>query len=241
MKFVSEGPYLVLFIHGFFGSIETFREQGEFLKKHGFSYALVTYPSTEFTFEDFIDCVVEKLLDRGVEKFSVVGTSMGGFCAQLFASRYNNRIDSLVLTNTFSSTSYFRRKNRLITAIAPLLPEKAIKFYLKSVVKKEYGGYKQVGKLFEMVDSLTKKDVLVRVKALMSIESVSFDKKFPVAVFDSADDVTIPDFLKTELKFTAQPDFEYTFPEGGHFPYIFRKNEFNQILLQFLKDVYALE
>ncbi len=241
MKLVPEGSHPVVFIHGFFGSIDTFKDQGEFLKEHGFSYALVTYPRSDFTLEDFIDCIVEKLMDRGINRYSIVGTSMGGFTAQLFATRYNTRIDSLVLTNTFSSTSYFRRKNRLITAVAPFLPEKFIKFYLKSVVKKEYGQYEDVWKLYRMVDALTKRDVLARVRALMAVESVSFEKKFPVAVFDSADDVTIPDFLKSELKFIAQPDFEYTFPSGGHFPYIFRKQEFNQILLQFLKDVYSLE
>ncbi len=240
MRLVDGGSHLVLFIHGFFGNIETFRDQGEFLKKHGISYALVTYPHDDFTFEDFIDCIVEKLVDRGINRFSILGTSMGGFCAQLFAARYNSRIDSLILTNTFSSTTYFKRKNRLITAIAPFLPEGLIKFYLKNVAKKEYGGYEDVWKLYRMVDSLTKKDVLARVKALTAIESVNFEKRFPVAVLDSADDVTIPDFLKSELKFVARPDFEYTFPSGGHFPYIFRKQEFNQILLQFIEDVYAL-
>ncbi len=234
----KKGEKTVIFIHGFFGNIETFRPQGELLKEHGFSYALVTYPKTEFTLVDFVDCVAEKLMDRGIEKFSVLGTSMGGFSAQIFASRYNSKIDSLILTNTFASTVYFRKKNKFIISIAPFLPEGMIKFYLKSVVKREYGQFTKVNKLLELVDALTKRDVLIRLKALMEFEGIEFKKNFPVAVLDSADDVTIPDMLKEELKLKVSPDFEYTFKEGGHFPYIFARQEFNDIILKFLNGVY---
>ena len=228
----------VVFIHGFFGNIETFRPQGEFLKDYGFSYALVTYPKTDFTLVDFVDCVAEKLFDRGIDKFSILGTSMGGFTAQIYAARYNSKIDSLILTNTFASTTYFRSRNRFIISIAPILPEGMIKFYLKSVVKKEYGKYNRVNKLLELVDALSKKDVLLRLKALMEFEGIEFNKNFPVAVLESADDVTIPDELKEELKLKTSPDFEYTFERGGHFPYIFARQEFNNIILRFLNEVY---
>ncbi len=234
----KKGKKTIVFIHGFFGNIETFRPQGEFLKDYGFSYALVTYPKTDFTLVDFVDCVAEKLMDRGIDRFSVLGTSMGGFSAQIFASRYNSKIDSLILTNTFASTTYFRSKNRFIISIAPILPEGMIKFYLKSVVKKEYGKYNKVNKLLELVDALSKKDVLLRLKALMEFEGIEFKKNFPVAVLDSADDVTIPDELKEELKLKTSPDFEYTFQKGGHFPYIFVRQEFNDIILRFLNEVY---
>ena len=240
MEFEKAGENLVVFIHGFFGNLETFKPQGEFLKNYGLSYALVTYPSVEFNLIDFVDCVVEKLLDAGMERFTILGTSMGGFAAQLLAARYNSRIDSLILTNTFASTTVFKKKNRLVAMVAPLLPEGLIKYYLKNVVRKEYGKYEDVAKILQLVDQLTKNDVLVRLKALFSVEAVEFEKNFPVAVLDSADDVTIPEDVKSELKFKARPDFEYTFEFGGHFPYIFNRNEFNRILLNFLKDVYSL-
>lgn len=241
MKLEKVGSNLIVFIHGFFGNLETFRPQGEFLKEYGFSYALVTYPEVEFNLIDFVDCVVEKLLDVGMERFSVLGTSMGGFAAQLLAARYNSRIDSLILSNTFASTAVFREKNKFIAMIAPLLPEGLIKYYLKNVVRKEYGKYKDVGKILQLVDKISKKDVLVRLKALLSIEAVEFEKNFPVAVLDSADDVTIPEDVKSELRFKARPDFEYTFKYGGHFPYIFNRSEYNSILLNFLKEVYSLD
>ena len=240
MKLEKVNTNLIVFIHGFFGNLEIFKPQGEFLKRYGLSYALVTYPSVEFNLIDFVDCVVEKLLDAGMERFTILGTSMGGFAAQILAARYNSRIDSLILSNTFASTTVFKKKNRLIATIAPFLPEGLIKYYLKNVVRKEYGKYEDVAKILQLVDQLTKKDVLVRLKALFSVEAVEFEKNFPVAVLDSADDVTIPEDVKSELKFKARPDFEYTFEFGGHFPYIFNRNEFNRILLNFLKDVYSL-
>jgi len=240
LKLEKVNSGVVLFIHGFFGNIETFRPQGEFIKKYGLSYALVTYPSDYFNLIDFVDCILEKLLDAGVEKFSVLGTSMGGFTAQLIAARYNSRIDSLILSNTFASTEVFRRQNRLISSIAPYLPEALIKFHLKRVAKKEYGKYEEVGKILEWVEQLRKKDILARMNALFSVQAVEFEKNFPVAVLDSADDVTIPEDLKSELRFKARPDFEYTFPYGGHFPYVFNRKEFNRVILDFLRGVYSI-
>ena len=64
------------------------------------------------------------ILDReGVDRFHVVGTSLGGYFAQYLVSRHPQRILKAVFGNTFPPNDLIKAKNGVIGRLIPYLPE----------------------------------------------------------------------------------------------------------------------
>lgn len=68
---------------------------------------------TPEAFECFADDVIETLDDLGVDRFHVLGISMGGCEALDLAIRYCSRVDALTVVNTFARVTDEERESRL--------------------------------------------------------------------------------------------------------------------------------
>lgn len=98
------GPVLVM-VHGFSSSVHTWEP---WVERLGFDYRIVTIdlpghgltrapegyqPSIE-AYADYVDAVVSQI---GVEKFTLIGSSMGGHTAWTYALKHPEKLDGLVL------------------------------------------------------------------------------------------------------------------------------------------------
>ena len=237
-KLEGEGKPVVL-LHGLIGNLEIMASTADFLASKGFKACRVSYPPEKFTLEGYADALVRMLDSIGISKFVMFGTSMGGYVAQIVASKHPNRLDGLVLANTFASFREFKRKRGLMMRLSHLVPAKFLFAYFEREFRKTYS-QDEVEVLMGFVRKVGKKPLVARLKALANApDTVRFDKKFPVAVFSGKDDPTITEDVLLELKRAASPDFFYVFSTGRHFPYLFAKEEFNSKLLEFLKTVWG--
>jgi pimeloyl-ACP methyl ester carboxylesterase len=105
----GEGPFIV-YISGLDGTGQLFARQIEQLKSE---FTVITFPlrnEAPFTYSDLTDDVIKILDQEGIDKAIIVGESFGGTIALHFALEHQNRIERLILVNTFP---FFRRRLRL--------------------------------------------------------------------------------------------------------------------------------
>jgi pimeloyl-ACP methyl ester carboxylesterase len=96
-----------------------------------------TYPPL-WSVDNLTDGIVAILDVEQVQDVLVLGQSYGGMVAQVLVQRFPTRIKKLVLSSTgpLSAPTIQRLVLRLILALAPLLPERAIKaVYKKSLLQ----------------------------------------------------------------------------------------------------------
>ena len=111
----GEGP-VIIYVAGLDGTGQLFSRQIEQLKSE---FTVITFPlrnEAPFTYSDLIDDIINILDQERVEKAIIVGESFGGTIALHFALEHQDRIERLILVNTFS---FFRR--RLLLKLAKLL------------------------------------------------------------------------------------------------------------------------
>ncbi len=101
-----DGPVLVM-VHGYAASLETWepwaaRLGGDYriitvdLPGHGLTRTPPGYNPSIEGYADYVEAVTEQL---GVHSFTLIGNSMGGHTAWVYALKYPNRLDGLVLVD----------------------------------------------------------------------------------------------------------------------------------------------
>jgi pimeloyl-ACP methyl ester carboxylesterase len=118
----GSGP-LLLYLPGMEGSGRLFYKQEPSLAK---SHTVVTLPSRSvapFNYEGLVQDVLSVLNQEQVDQAIIVGESFGGTVALQFTLEHQERVQRLVLINTFP---YFRNRARLILGML-LLPLTFIK------------------------------------------------------------------------------------------------------------------
>lgn len=115
----------IIFIHGFPLTHEMWKPQVDFLSQNGFNvitpdlrgFGNSLVEISEWSMDDFADdiiCIADKL---NIEKFSVVGMSMGGYITFNLIERIPNRITSAILIATKAQADDEKgkaRRNELI-------------------------------------------------------------------------------------------------------------------------------
>jgi pimeloyl-ACP methyl ester carboxylesterase len=104
----AAGAPAILLIPGADGMKETFRFQVPALShRHRVISASVRRNlAREHTFDRMVDDVVELADETGIDRFVLLGQSLGGAIAMRFAVRYPERVRGLVLVNTLARISY---------------------------------------------------------------------------------------------------------------------------------------
>jgi pimeloyl-ACP methyl ester carboxylesterase len=105
----GEGPFIV-YIPGLDGTGKLFARQIEQLQSE---FTVITFPlrnEAPFTYSDLTNDVIQILDQERIDKAIIVGESFGGTIALHFALQHQDRIERLILVNTFP---FFRRRLRL--------------------------------------------------------------------------------------------------------------------------------
>lgn len=125
----GEGEVLVL-LHGFCGSSAyweniapllagSFRVIMPDLRGHGASDA----PLGAYTIEQMADDVALLLEELGVEKYTLIGHSMGGYIALSLAQRYNSRLSGFGLVHSTAYADSDEAKEKRVKAVATINSE----------------------------------------------------------------------------------------------------------------------
>jgi pimeloyl-ACP methyl ester carboxylesterase len=147
----GNGP-LLIYIPGLDGTGELFFRQIPTLRTH---YSVVTFPlrqAAPFDYSDLVRDVVEILDQEKTDKATLIAESFGGTIALVFALHHSNRIEHLVLVNTFP---YYRRRTllRIGSMLLPLaftpLIQVGRKLLLKPLLFKEQVDESAMNTLFK--------------------------------------------------------------------------------------------
>jgi 2-hydroxy-6-oxonona-2,4-dienedioate hydrolase len=240
-RFIEEGqgePLLLL--HGLFGALSNFTGQIEYFRQH-YKVVVPLLPLLELdllhTSVGGLEKFVHKFVElRDYKDINLLGNSLGGHVALMYVLKHPERIHSLTLTgssglfeNGMGDTypkrgdyEYIRKKTELT-------------FYDPAMASKEL-----VDELYEMVN--------VRIKAIKIIalaksairnnlgDEVSQIKQPTLLIWGNNDSIT-PPFVGQEFK-RLIPNSELHFIDKcGHAPMMETPDEFNAILLKFLRKL----
>jgi pimeloyl-ACP methyl ester carboxylesterase len=237
---MGEGEETILFLHGMTGAYDIWWHQLEALQA-GYRVIAVTYPAVN-TLAEMDAGVMSILKAEGVDKFNVVGTSLGGYFAQYLATNHPDRILRAVFSNTFPPNDLIAEKNKTIGAALPFLPEWLVidvlrgsfassvypasgndELTLAFLNEISYGRMSKaqvVGRFYGVVEKFIVPD--------MSALGI------PVMIIEADNDPLVELALREQLKETYPGAEVHTFSGVGHFPYLNRSAEYTTLLLGFI-------
>ena len=96
----------LLIIHGFLGMSDNWKSFGSLYAAEGFQVHILdlrnhgkSFHSDDFTYDIMAQDVLEYCQENNLEKVSIIGHSMGGKVAMLFATSYPKRVDKLIVAD----------------------------------------------------------------------------------------------------------------------------------------------
>ena len=101
----------IVFIHGVGLTHEIWQPQLDFFKEYStLSYDILGHGKTrlekkEISFDNFSDQLIELIDELKIEKIHLVGFSIGSLIARNFATKFNNRLQSLILLGSIYKRS----------------------------------------------------------------------------------------------------------------------------------------
>jgi maspardin len=243
-EYIAAGPdrEAILFLHGMTGAYDIWWQQILALRQE-YKFISVTYPALD-SLEELSQGIIAILEAERISTVSIVGTSLGGYLAQYLVARYPERITRVIFGNTFPPNDIIRQNNSTLGSLLPFLPEWSILRTLQRSIEERV--YPASGNdaftrayLIELVSSRVSKAQLVsRYQTVIEPFNPSdpLALGIPVMIIESDNDPLVEESLRLLLKQTYPFSQVNTFSGAGHFPYLNRAEEFNNLLLRFLKQ-----
>lgn len=229
------GP-LLIYVPGLDGTGELFFKQLTGLSDH---YSVVTFPYRQeppFDYEDLMQDILEIIDSEKRESATIVAESFGGTVGLHFALHHGNRIDRLVLVNTFP---YFRRRFLLSlgTMLLPLAFNRLVQFgrklFLKPLMLGEQVDPDAIETMFSF--SLTHKPEAYR-KRMQLIRDLDlrerlFEISVPVTIVAAENDKLVPSVQEAQLMSERMKDCKVILlPGHGHACLLSNHFQLNSIL-----------
>ncbi|MGH7932831.1 MAG: alpha/beta fold hydrolase [Candidatus Binataceae bacterium] len=240
----GEGPALVL-AHGAGGNHLSWWQQVPVLSQHfrcitfdhrcfGSSRDVVDGPGPNAFVED-----LRALFDHlGIERAAVAGQSMGGWSVFGFASAYPNRVSALALCDTFGGmddAEVIREQAKLRENVKGALSLILSRAYSSEFPRREPARcflYQQISGLNVHVPG----NLIQVMGALRHPVDPIVDKRIPTLIMVGEEDVLTPANVM-ELMARRIPHARFVKVAGsGHSVYFERPEEFNRLLLGFLRE-----
>jgi maspardin len=236
---MGQGEDTIVFLHGMTGAYDIWWQQMEALQG---KYRLIamTYPAAG-SLAEMADGVKAILDAEGVDQFSVVGSSLGGYFAQYMVANFPERVQKAVFANTFPPNDLIAEENRVVGALLPYLPEWLIMNVLSGSIREnvyptaEYSDLVLAFGLEQTGGRMNKGQVVGRFKGVIDPFSVADPDALGIAVLiiESDNDSLVAPLLRSELKAIYPSAKVHTFSGAGHFPYLNRAEEYTRVIDQF--------
>jgi pimeloyl-ACP methyl ester carboxylesterase len=237
----GKGNKTILFLHGMGGAYDLWWQQINALETN---YKVISYslPENINSLEDAITGILKILEIEKVDKFYAVGTSMGGYILQYLVQKIPNRIEKVVLGNTFSVNDIIVSKNKNKSKIIPFLPEILIsKLAEKQLKERIVPAGKNSKLLASFLPSLpfSKKQFINRYSIVVDTFALKNNytiKRIPKLIIESDNDPLVEEILRKDLKIIYSDAKAFTFHDEGHFPYINAAELYNKVLIDFFNE-----
>jgi pimeloyl-ACP methyl ester carboxylesterase len=199
-------------------------------------------PRARYFIPEMVEDVVALLDDLHIQSAQVVGLSMGGAMAQQLALAHPERVESLVLVNTFARVRpagwnglfrFFSRVYALQFAGMPQLGEPVI---ARMFPKPDQAEIRRIG-LERFVAYNTDKEVyksLLRANIQFDVRKQLANIHCPTLIVTADRDLTVPMRCKVELRDQIHAAEFAVIPDSGHATPIDQSEPFNKVLLAFL-------
>jgi pimeloyl-ACP methyl ester carboxylesterase len=221
LNFIEKGegkPLLLL--HGNGEDNSYFKYQIDEFAEHFHTLALDTRGhgksprgSAPFTIEQFAEDLRCFMDDMGIEKAHILGFSDGGNIAMVFACRYPERVDRLILNGANFSTKGLKKSFQIPVDIGAFV----------------------LGRLSKKIPALRKKAELLGLMAVDPIESPKELKCIRAKTLVVAGTADLIKASHTRELASYIPDSELCFIKGPHAVARLNPREYNRRVLEFLK------
>jgi len=234
----GHGPQALLFLHGMAGAHDIWWQQIEALQDR-YQIVSLTYPAVD-TLEGLRRGINAVLEAAGVDRFSVVGSSLGGYLAQYLIARQPARIRRAVFANTFPPNSILARRTRGADLLIRLVPQALLMAGMRWNTRLSiYPASGRSALLKAYLDegtyrSMDKARFLARYRAVIEWFEPPDPAEIPVMIVESANDPLISPSLQQLLKQTYPSACVHTFGAVGHFPYVNEPQAYTAVLKEFL-------
>lgn len=201
------------------------------------------YTFDHLTNKDFSSMIDDyhKLLTGllGLTSFHFGGSSVGGWISQYYAMRYPDRIESLIIGNSFSDNELLREQSLGLYKLMNYIPWFLIKrMFLKNMKKSmmrfEIGEETMVYFKRSLI-SLGKKALINRLSwSLTELEELNLPKEMRKLIIYTEDD-SVVSFEVTKNLLASYPEASVSvIKEGDHYPYRLNPEEIDSALANFL-------
>lgn len=234
----GDGP-VILMLHGLFGALSNFRDVFDHFSEN---YRVVIpmlpiyeLPVLETNIKNIASYVDDFLTFKGFDKVNLLGNSLGGHIALIYASRYSEHVNSIILTG--SSGLYE-------SAMGDTYPKRGNYEYIEEKVKVTFYDPEMASKelVDECYDIVNDKSKALRILALAKSairHNVGKDLpnlKMPVCLIWGKNDTITPPQVAEEFQ-KLLPDAElFWIDKCGHAAMMEHPTEFNEILQAWLKS-----
>lgn len=226
----------IIFLHGLFGSLNNWQSSVEFFKNDYNIYVpqLTLYDQDEnHLLERLVEALNEDIESLGPDRVILVGNSLGGHLAILYAHRYPTKVEKLILTG--SSGLY---ENFMIGSFPRRSDRKYIRAHIENVF---YNAENATADLIEEVISILSdnRKGLGIIKAAKATQRNSVSDILPLIqqpvllIWGENDRVTPPSVAKEFSNLLPASTLVF-FKECGHAAMMEKPEEFNKMLYGFL-------
>ena len=177
----------IVFIHGVGLTYEIWQPQLDFFKNYStVSYDILGHGKSSLTkknisFDDFSDQLIELINELKIDKIHLVGFSIGSLIARNFATKYNDRLQSLILLGSIYKRSEQQQENvnqRFEQAKKELkLSRQALKrWFTDKYLENNPGTYKKISSILSgnnMVNFLKVYELFVKHKNDENFEKIN--------------------------------------------------------------------
>jgi maspardin len=231
------GERAVVFLHGMAGAYDIWWQQLEALADR-YRVLSLTYPPVP-TLSGLRRGVLAVVDAEGIDRFSTVGSSLGGYLAQYLVAHDTGRIDRAVFGNTFPPNDMILRENARTAAIGRMAPERLVMHGFRRSVDANVvpaAGGSPLVRAFMYEQShgmMSKAQFLARYRCVVDRFEPT-RPTVPVLIIESDNDPLVNGALRGMLRQTYPSARVHTFHRTGHFTYLNEPGDYTRVLAGFL-------
>lgn len=239
-KFIDEGEgETLLLLHGLFGTLSNWESVVERFKKN---YRVLipmmpiyTMPITDATIKGLTKFIEKFVSFKGLDKFNIVGNSLGGHVGLVYTLRHENKVKSLTLTGSsglFENSmggSFPRRSSYEFIAERVGYTFYNPKIATKSLIDDVFDVTKSTQKCLRMISIARSAQRNNLTKDLPNI-------KIPTLLIWGLNDTITPPMVAHEFKRLIPNSTLNFIDKCGHAPMMEHPDTFNEYFEEFIKD-----
>ncbi len=239
---------LLVFLHGYNGSSKSWIFQFEYFSKY-FSVLAIDFPGFGASSPiknidmNIVSNLYIRLINRlGIDKFSVIGHSMGGMLGQVIASNFPLKINKLILSCTHQGFAMSFRKplrNPYFVRLDERRKMSDVEFgKLRTENMVPHLKNKTILNFLSNISSeISENSILCGGEAMQILDTSELLHKIicPSLIISASQDIVCNEENANYLKQKIQNSIRFNIEDAGHAPYCEKPELFNDTVHQFLK------